>query len=1245
MSQQCRRLTLGLGLAFFFGIASLWGQGNLGTITGTVTDPSGAAVPNAAVTSVNVATGISTKVESSSTGNYSIPLLQAGTYQVSVEAPGFKKFVAPGVVVNVASTVTLNPHLEVGAVAQTVEVRGAATQLQRDTSDRSTVINSRDLEQLPIVAQSEQRNPGFYMTLAPGTTGRGTAAGTASGSGRQLDTTVNGSQSGSTEFYLDGAVIGQTGQMSGDFRKLQLFPPDAVEEFKIFTLNPPAEYGDSGLGIITFVTKSGTNQFHGTAYEYFRNDALDARGFFAPTTPINKQNEFGATIGGPIKKDKTFFFGWYSGFRLAQQVTNTKDTLPTTAMKNGDFSNILGAQVGTDALGRPVYSGELYDPTTDRTVGAGATDPVTGLVNTSGSSATIRDAFGFNPVTGVPGASANIIPSGRIDPVAAKMFSYFPNVNPCATCAFGYVNNWLAAFPAHATTNAYGAKIDHALTDRQRLMGEYLWSNTLAPTASKWPAPIGEGSNNTIHYNLARLSHDWIIRPNLVNRWVLGFNRSRNDSFPEAGLGWPAVLGYNGVPQTGTGSVWPQLTIGGLGNVYARQGQSFQASNVYSLDDTLAWTKGKHTIQTGFSYIMLQQNTWGTTYQSSALNFNSGTTSLPGGFYSDNCSPGTACTGLGAAGFLLGDVSTGLAGITLAEAAERTSRYAGYIQDDYKMTSKLTFNLGLRYELMRPVVDAHNVRSWFDPLAPNPGAGGLPGALTFASSSKRSPVQTDTKALGPRIGLAYAIDDKTVVRSGYGIIYSSGGGYRPFGSNWTQLGFSASNGIQENQTIAGATGALPAFTLSGGWPASNFIPPPFINPTYQNGQGPPTFGAYPGDGNLPYIQNWTLDVQRELPGQVVLDVAYVGTRGTHLSSRLMNTNAVNTTNLKYGALLFDPISNAQVQALPVVLAMPIDPATGDHSPFAGFQTLWGGGALLGQALRPYPQYQTDTVEGLSQMRDFGEAVGRSSYNALQVQARKRFSSGLTFLASFTWSKTLTDAGSLFNEFSGFTQDFYNARAEKSLSLNDYPENLIFAYQYQLPFGHGKRFANTSGLADKVIGGWSIAGVQQYRAGEPQEVMTGTNPLSPYFGANSFLTRPNVVPGVPQKSIAALLGTWDPNALGAAGSTLNLAAWSLPAPFTLGNAPVTNGGIRRFPYFNEDISLVKQTNITERVNVELRADFLNIFNRTLFGFDQGGDQYGSTLQGTTITSGLAGFGHISGQGNFPREIQFGLKINF
>ena len=525
---------------------------------------------------------------------------------------------------------------------------------------------------------------------------------------------------------------------------------------------------------------------------------------------------------------------------------------------------------------------------------------------------------------------------------------------------------------------------------------------------------------------------------------------------------------------------------------------------------------------------------------------------------------------------------------------------------------------------------------------------GIKGAVVFATDSRRTAVKAFTKAFGPRFGFAYAIDDKTVLRGGYGIMYTGGGNNRTAGTQFQQ-GYNA-NYDEPEHFVSGNLGFEPAFLLQDGWPASRHQAPPFISPSYGLGTGPL---ALFGDGRLPDIQNWSLSIQRQLPGKMLIDVGYVGTKGTHLPSRLNPTTAVDSKYLALGDLLFKSITDPEVQALAIVQSMPVDPTTGNHSPFSaipgsgqkGFEALWGGNATLAQALRPFPQYSKDTPNnGLAQMRDFGETSGLSTYHALQVQARKQVSQGLSFLVSYTWSKTLTNAESIFNEFSGFTQDPYNRKPEKALSLLDFPNNLVVSYQYELPFGKGKKFANSGGAVDKVLGGWSIAGLQQYTSGPPQTI-NSANALDPYFGPNGFLMRPNVVPGVNKKSDAVLNGTWDPNAPGDAGMIYNIKAWTDPQAankYSFGDAPRTDGDVRRFAYLSEDLSIIKRTTITERVNVEFRADFLNIFNRTIFGFDAGGDQYGQILGGNAMAFG---FGRVSAQNNFPREIQFGLKINY
>jgi hypothetical protein len=1300
-------------IALFVSVGSLWAQSDRATIAGVVTDQSGAVMAGVGVTATNTATGNSNSAKTGASGTFTIPLLRIGPYQVVAEFRGFKKFVQSGIVLEVGQTVAMDIHMQVGAVTEVVQVT-AQPLMDKDTSNRSTVVSARDVEELPIVAPNgEQRNPGFYMSLVPGVFSRGTSNQGPSGGGRQLDTVVNGSQSGSTEFQLEGVTIGEQGMMSGDFHPL-VFPPEAVGEFQVMTLNVPAEYGASGNGITSFALKSGTNTLHGELFENLRNEDLDANYFFANAgapgctahpeytkacRTLNKQNEFGATAGGPVYiphiyngKDKTFFFGWYHGYRLSQQGgTNAKDTLPTEAMKGGDESNVLSGNVGTDALGRPVFGSEIYDPATQRSVPAGTVDPVTGLRNTTANSALIRDAFGATAGNGW--RPSNIVPTGRQDPVAVKMFSYFANPPSCPSCVDGYVLNWLSAYPVRSTINDWGSKIDHNISSNNRIMGEFVWWHDYAPGGSKWPGAISEGGIAYTQDDIARFSDDYILSPNLVNHFSAGFNRSRSDNFPTAGVGWPAKLGYAGVPQTGADTTFPEMDIGGLGNTYARGSQSYSATNNWNIGDNITWVKNRHTVKVGFDWVRLGLNEFGANYQSSYNTYDAGTTSLAGPWFNNSGTINGTSPGFGAAGFLLGQVTSGEAGLSTATTGSRVGRYDGYVMDDIKWSPKLTLNLGLRYDLMLPIVDQHNFESWADPSVIDPVIG-IPGSQVYATTARRSPAMADKHELGPRVGLAYAWNDKTVIRTSYGIMYAAGGAERIQGGTDQDYGWSVVNNVGADSST-GYQGLLPGvvagvagyhFILQNGFPSNLFTPPPFKTPNFTLGQGPPSVGSWPNDGHLPYMQNWTMDIQRQVRGGIILDVAYVGSKGTHLPSRLQNSNAMQTfyatsptmqfpvEGAANGNYIMQPLADPTVQGLQIVQHMPVslgvdvngNPAA-IHQPFAGFQNLWGGKtAQLGQALRPFPQWTVDTSEGLSQMKDLGETVGKSNYNSLQVQARKHFSQGLSFMAAYTYSKSLTDAGSATNEFGGFTQDFYNQKYERAVSINDYPNNFVISYEYQLPFGPGKKFANTHGPVGKIIGGWTISGVQTYVSGEPSLITDGGGaPGYPFVGDTSFSARPNTVPGVAKKSAAIMNHTFDPDAPAVRndgvlcsvagncnyanstdrGSIYNGAAWSTPAPWTFGDQPQYDSSARRFGYHNEDISIIKRTQITERVNIEFRGDFLNIFNRTLFGFDQGGDQYGSIIGGNNQSSGPGSFGHPSGQSNFPREIQFGLKINY
>jgi outer membrane receptor protein involved in Fe transport len=1153
------------------------------------------------VTATNTGTGVTSKATSGANGSYTITLLPVGAYQVSVEQLGFKRFLRNGIAVQIGQTTRLDISMELGNISETIEVHGEEPLLLPNTSDLGTVIGRQQFQDLPLVGQREMRNPTSFMTLVPGVTGRGVAKVEFQFNSRVFSTTVSGSQSGSTEWHLDGSVLANAAEFSADPRIIG-FPPDAVGGFKMTTVNASAEYGHSGGGIASFTLKSGTSQLHGSLYEYFRNDALDARGFFAPTTPRNRQNEFGVTAGGPIHKDKTFFFAWFNGFRMHQALENSLLTVPTEAMKHGDFSAYLKSEIGTDALGRPVLQGAIYDPLTSRTVKEGQVDAATGLVATS--DATTRDPF--------PG---NIIPSGRFDRVAEKILPLFPN--PTLP---GLTRNFGSQAVNMEQANQWGAKIDHALTGRHKIFGSFLWSRLNSPGVSPYPGALSTAIPSTNAVPTFRLSEDSVLGPNLINHATFGFNRWRfgTNPKPEA-FGWPARIGWAGVNEQG---LFPKLTI--AGQDYGGTAIGKGAQNNFDITEGLSWITGKHALKVGFEYLKMMSNDVSLGGETGSLSFSNPATALPD-FPADLT--GTA-TGHGMASFLLGWAQSGEVRTYASGSYERSGYYAAYLQDDFKVTPKFTLNMGMRYDLYRPTVDKWNHLAWVDMRLPNPAIGGFPGTMVFANPDRRTGVDQFNKGLAPRFGLAYSFNDKILVRAGYGLFWAPGGYTRASRGLYVQ-GYNSINSLNSS-----FDGTRPAVVLQDGWPAEKFHTPPFIDPATGFNGGVHVLDR--DDGHPPYLQNYTLGIQRQFPGQILLDVAYVGNKGTRLTSHLMPTNQMDPRYLPLGELLFRDIADPAVQALPVVQAFPVDRATGVHAPFANFQSIMQGNTTLGQALRPTPQYTQD--DDFHSSRRIYEGTGKSNYHALQLKLEKRFSQGLSFLAAYTWSKTLTDAESQFSDFSGFTADGYNRKAEKSYSLNDYPHNLVLSYDYELPFGPGKTFANAKGAAGKIVGGWKIAGIQQYQSGAPTIIVltdnsfnpTYLNPLWPLVGANIYFARPNMVPGVNPKSAAALSGHFDP----AKDTLLNQAAFSIPDKFSLGNGPRTLGNARAFAFLNEDISLIKRTKVNERVSVEFRADFLNIFNRTIFGLGTGGDQYGSALNNLGTN-----------QSNYPREIQFGLKINY
>ena len=948
-------VALPLVLVSFFGISALWAQTDRGTITGTVTDPSGAVITGATVTATHMGTGLKTSITSGAGGNYTLPLLQIGTYRISATRTGFKEFVQDGIILDVGQTVVVPITLQIGSVTQTVEVTGQPPQLETATTTLTTAATGPEVEALPLFGQAEMRNPAFFMVLDSSTSGRGissTAVGQGTFTDRTLSTTVAGSQSASTEFDIDGSRMVISNWFSSNYQYID-FPQDAVAEFTLITTAPPAEIGRTGGGVVSFDIKSGSNKFHGTGFEYFRNDGLDANPFFANSGPANcdndtiacraplQQNEFGGTFGGPILKNKLFFFGWYDGFRLKQGASSVLTTVPDAQIRQGNFSAWL-APTGTCPI-----CGEIFEPS--------STTP-------DGSGSYTRTQF-----------RGNIIPPADFDSVASNILPYFPTPTNS-----NLVNNYLIGGANGTTINEEGIKIDFAMNARNKFFGDYAESRNagIVGAADPYPPPLDEAGPGLINIPEFRVGWDLVIAPNIVNHIQYGYNRYVGigellDNIPG---GWPAKIGYKGggygeFPILNFDSIYPQ-SGGGGGNT-----PGGSADNGTQIEDTVSWVTGKHSFKFGMEYERGGYNNFGYGRASGYLHFNLDETGLPD-------SPNFQSTGQPFASFLLGQVDSGLTNVYNAEDYERWGYYAGFAQDDFKLTRKLTLNLGVRYDLYRPTVMAHNQMSWMNITEPNPDAGGLPGVYQFANSQFRTDLHSYNHIFAPRIGLAYALNNKTVLRMNYSMIYGPGGYTRGNGDCCSDIFLGGYNDVDSLVNSSG--GAFPAFVLANGWPTSQFPDIISSSPGYDiNGYAE---RLDPADSKPYYVENRAFQVQRELGFNTLLSVGYIGNTGVHLPSRIDPGNEMPPQYLQYGSLLTGPIGAGAAQLLAPVMAMPVDPATGNHSPWAtngaipGFEGAMGGNATLGQALKLFPQYTS--------LKRLYEGVGELGLQCVRYQTEQ-----------------------------------------------------------------------------------------------------------------------------------------------------------------------------------------------------------------------------------------------------------------
>jgi len=1247
------QLALCLCVAGFFG-DPIAAQTTYGSIAGTVSDPSGAAITDAQVTLANLATSEKRVAQSGADGLYDFVNLLPGRYSILAEKTGFKRITRPEVVVEVGQAVRIDITLQVGDVNQTIEVTGETPLLQAETSSMGQVVEQRKANELPL----NGRNVFSLITLAPSVVPQGSAGGTPVGVNPfgWGNFQVNGSFGNESAEYLDGQPL------NIGYINLPVVIPtqDSIQEFKVQTSNLGADWGKFSGGVINLSTKSGSNGLHGEAYEYLRNRVLNANDPFNKAHEIqtgqpNKagsftQNQFGANAGGPLiiphvydGKDKTFWFFSWEGFRLRQGVPPAQTTVPTPAELGGDFS----------AAGiAPIM------------------DPCGGTVNANGacagSSATATQFVSFptgangNPLCTNAGGCPNIIPTARLNATSLALENLWPAANqPCAAVldpTIGCIKNYSKSFGSGGNQNQVVGRLDHAITNNQHIFFRYTYWNVLDLPQD----PLGTGlcqdrCAEKYDSSAPALGYNWTVTPNTIVGITASLSRfaydraPNNSGFDLTTIGWPAQ--YNAAIPTGARTPPTPCVFGFADNVMCSQGQSFitDRNTQFNLSPNVTLVRGKHTVKLGFQLEIGRDNYAQTNVASGAFAF---------------CGGAPQCyTGNGFADFLLGYAANpssvenhffGQAVVPALVAGQQIYR-GFYVDDTFRLTNKLTLNLGLRYELQGPWSERFNRQSQFDPNAQSwlanpavtagltnvPGLPGLKGDLAVVSTSQRTNIPLPKDNVAPRLGFAYSWDQKTVIRGGYGIFWIP---------NYVSFGLNPNNDFVNDATTS-YTG-----TVDNSHPTNTINTPflPIVVPPVGRTLTPQQTSQYAtqvvqnftiadrNDHPAGYVQQWNLNIQRNLPWNFFVSAAYVGSKGTHLalydsqidqlgdnffaaaapqcaaqSAEIAAYNVANNANLPTRCSGTPPpqvVGATQVGLLQSVTNPFYDPTT--QTSFA----LSGPTTTVAQLSRPFPQY--------TGLKLAGQGNYDSTYHSLQLTVERRFASAGSLLVAYTNAKLLTDADTLTNWLeaaTGSIQDFTNLRGERSLSSQDVSQRLVISYVLDLPFGHGKRFmSDATGVVDKLVSGWGVDGVTTFQKGFPLVFTNGNPNYTTGFGAGS---RPNRVPGC---------NTSRPAGVPQITEFFNKACFVSPADFTFGDESRTDPNLRGPGVNNFDFALFKRTQFgpDNKLGLEFRSEFFNMFNRTQFA-----------PPNTSV--GSSTFGQITSiyPGTNPRLIQFGLKFLF
>lgn len=1127
--------------------AAVLAQTQTATVRGEVTDSTGAVIPGAALVLTNLDQNRPWEVESNATGAYVFQQIPPGNYSLAVEADGFKRYERQRFILQVAQVAEINVPLEVGDLTETVEISAEAPLLATATSDLGEVVNSRTAESLPLngrnVLQLVGLTPGINTTrnFRNSTNGNGSIAAVAF--------SANGGRNVANSIMLDGS----SQEVMGYNQPSYIPSPDTLQEFKVQTNAFSAEYGRTAGAVVNMVTRSGGSEFHGVLYEFLRNDKLQANNWFANANGRDRApfrfNQFGGTVGGPLtpSRDRLFFFQSVE-FRRQVNPASVTQSVPTPRMKQGDFSE---------------DNRRIHDPLTLKADGT-------------------RDPF-----------PNNFVPVERRNPLAQQLLALYPE--PTAP---GIRNNFFSQLGSRPNTWDTSTKVDYRVNDRNSLFARVSLNKTINTLPSRWNniASPGSGWNGGINrsatFDDTHLWNGWVLHGNYGYSYHANPRRYIEEDVSLASLGFPAEL--DGQAQF---PVFPRVQVADFqqmgNNAFWYIGNKFES---HTWVGDLSRLFGDHTIKVGGVFRLNRVSNHRPADPAGFFQFNRNWTR-------ERFNRGSQ--GNSVASMLMGLMNGGR--IRFEPALSQQTPYWGfYIQDDWRVTDRLTLNFGFRWDQDRPITERYNRAGWFDFEAAQPALAvdtpgferAVAGGLQFAGAggNPRHIKNYDNNNFAPRLGLAYKLTDRLVLRTGAGIFYNPTTGFGPGTATVGAVSFNSISPVVASQD----GGRTPFADLSNPFPLG-------FNGPSNGAEGLATFlGQSPAaivrTDRTPYSIQWNFNLQYELPDDWLVDAAYAGNSGVKLLGTGVQFNQMPNEHQALGDRLNEQVENPFFGVIPSNLGL-------------GRRMV-----SVGQLLRPYPQFT-----GLNTPRGY---EFHSSYHALQMKVRKRYTTGLQLLAAYTWAKMIDDvssvAGFLGAQNPGYT-NHYDKRLDRSLSGLDIAHRLVVNYQYELPFGRGKALLDRSGWVNQVVGGWQLNGITTMQSGLPMGITSRFNNLNSFGGRqtpNRVLGQQPLTTGAVSERLGGRFGSQP---------YLNANAFEQPPDFMFGNMGNIMPDAREPEYVNWDVSILKDFPFSERVRLQFRAEFINFFNHTVF-------------RRPNTSFGNNNFGNITAAES-ARIGQLGLKLYF